>query len=109
MTRFVENLLSSEVLNAFKNQLSEFQLDEDFLEVVFLILKSRKFSPEARTCFLEIVVEWYETGIELLNSQIQSYNFWDPKEFLENLPSPKQEEIVLPLDLHVEGDCAFKS
>ena len=43
-----------------------------------------------------------------MNSQIQSYNFRDPKEFLENIPSPKQEEIVLPLDLHIEDDCAFK-
>ena len=27
---------------------------------------------------------------------------------MENLPSPKQEEIVLHLDLHIEDDCAFK-
>lgn len=46
--------------------------------------------------------------IELLNTQIQSYNFQDPQEFLENIPSPKQEEIVLPLDLHSENDCSFK-
>ena len=91
-----------------RNHLSEFHLDEDFLEVVFLILKSRKFSPEAKTCFLDIVVERYETGIELLNSQIQSYNFICPKEFLENIPPPKKEEILLPLHLHIEDDCTFK-
>lgn len=108
MTRFVAELLSSNVLNAFKNQLSKFQFDEDFLEVVFPILKSRKFRPDARTCFLDIVIERYEIGIELLNSKIQSYNFWDPKEFWGSLPSPKQEEIVLPLELHIEDDCAFK-
>ena len=27
---------------------------------------------------------------------------------MENLPSPKQEEIVLPLDIHIEDDCDFK-
>ena len=27
---------------------------------------------------------------------------------MENLPSPKQEEIVLPLDSHIEYDGAFK-
>ena len=75
MTRFVADRLSSEVLNAFRNQISKFQLDEYFLEVFFLIFKSRKFSPKAKTCFLEIVVERYKTGIEFLNSQIQSYNF----------------------------------
>ena len=75
---------------------------------IFLILKLRKFSPEAKKCFLEIVVERYETSIELLNSQIQSYNFWDPKEFLESIPSLKQEEILLPLDLHIEDDYAFE-
>ena len=70
MTRFVADLLSSEVLNAFMNKLSEFQLDEDFLAVVFLILKSRKLNPEAKKCFQELFSEIYETGIKLLNSKI---------------------------------------
>ena len=43
-----------------------------------------------------------------MHSQIQSYNFQDPKEFLENVPSQKQEEIVLPFNLHIEDDYAFK-
>jgi hypothetical protein len=30
--------------------------------------------------------------------KLQSVNILDLKEFLENLPSPKQEEIVLPID-----------
>ena len=28
---------------------------------------------------------------------------------MESLPSPKQEEIILPLNLHIEDNCAFKS
>ena len=59
MTRFVVDLLSSDFLNAFRNQLSKFHLDEDFLEAVFLILKSSKFRPKGKTFFLEIVVERY--------------------------------------------------
>ena len=43
-----------------------------------------------------------------MHSQIQSYNFRDPKEFLENIPSPKKEEIVLPFDLQIEDDYSFK-
>ena len=27
---------------------------------------------------------------------------------MENIPSPKQEEAVLPLDLHIEDDYAFE-
>jgi hypothetical protein len=27
---------------------------------------------------------------------------------LENIPSPKQEEIVLPVDLQIDGDYVFK-
>ena len=108
MTSFVVDLLSRKDLNSFRNQLSEFQLNGDFLEAVFLILESRKFCPEAKKCFLEVVFERYENGIELLNSQIQSYTFRDPKEFFENIPSPKQEEIVLPFDLHIADDYSFE-
>jgi len=49
--------------------------------------------------FLDLVVEKYENEIELLHSQIQSYDIRDPMEFLHNLPSPNHEEIVLPSDL----------
>ena len=59
--------------------------------------------------FLEFVIEIYEVEIEVLNSQEQSYQFRDPRAFLESLPRPKQEEISLPFDVQVEEDCAFKS
>jgi len=94
----VENLSFHENFNEFREGLSEFQLDEISLRVVFLIFESRKFSPKVKICVLELVAKKYENDIKLLHSQIQSYNFRDPKEFLENLPSPKQEEIVLPFD-----------
>ena len=108
MTGSVENLSSHEIFNELKDVLLEFQLDEDFLRVVFLILKSRKCSPQLKICVLELVSEKYENGIKIFHFQIQSYNFQDPKEFLENLPSPKQEEIVLPFDLQIEDDYSFK-
>jgi len=44
-----------------------------------------------------------------LHSQIHSYNFRDPKEFLQNLPSLNHGKIVLPFDLQIEDDYAFKS
>jgi len=43
-----------------------------------------------------------------LHSQIQSYNFQDPKEFFKNLPSPKQDETVVPFEWQIEDDYYFK-
>lgn len=60
-------------------------------------------------CFLNLVIEKYENEIKLFHSQIQSYNLRDPKESLQNLPSPNHEESVLPFDLRIEDDYAFKS
>ena len=91
-----------------KDEILDFQFDEDFLKVIFLIFKSRKFSPQVKKWLLDIISENYETEIKLLHSQIQSYNFWNPKEFFENLPSPKKEEIVISFDLHIEDDYSSK-
>ena len=75
---------------------------------MFLILKSRKIYPKGKSCFLDLVVEKFEKAIELLDFHIQSYNFQDPKQFLENIPSPKQEEIILPFDLHIDENNVFE-
>ena len=75
MTGFVENLSSHEIFNEIRDGLLEFQLDEDFLKVVFLLLKTRKYSPQLEICVLEIFFEKYENDIKLFPSQIQSYNF----------------------------------
>jgi hypothetical protein len=108
MTGYVANPISCEAIEEFRGKLAEFHIDEDFLTTVFRILESSKFSPKSKICFLELVIEKFENDIELLDSQIQSYNFLDLKEFLENLPSPKQEEIVLPVDLQIDDDYVFK-
>jgi len=64
--------------------------------------------PQIKMCFLDLIVEEHENEIEILHSQIQSYDFHDPKEFLQNLPSPSHEEIVLPFDFQIEDNHAFK-
>ena len=63
---------------------------EDLPKVVLL---SSKFNAklELKKIFLDLVVERYETEIEILNLQEQSYQFRDPRAFLESLPSPKRE------------------
>ena len=72
--------------------LSEFQTD-DLPKVVLHISRTQNRNPEALKFFLELVVERYENEIEMLNSQEKSYQFRDPRAFLESLPPPKQEEI----------------
>ena len=63
---------------------------EDLPKVVLL---NSKFNakPELKKIFLDLVVERYETEIEILNSQEQSYQFRDPRAFLERLPPPKKK------------------
>ena len=74
-----------------------------------VILLSSKFNakPELKKIFLELVVERYETEIEMLNSQDQSYQFRDPIAFLESIPPPQQEEISLLIDVQEKYDGTF--
>ena len=95
----IQDNFTEESLAILRDEILEFQLDEDFLRAIFPILKLIKYSPQLKKCVLEIISENYENEIKLLHSQIQAYNFRDPKEFLENLPSPRQEEIALSFDL----------
>ena len=73
------------------------------------ILLSSKFKPLLKKIFLELLVESYEVEIKFLNSQENSYQFRDPRAFLESLPPPKKEEIPLPFGMQREGDQASKS
>ena len=70
---------------------------EDLPEVIPVSSKSNKL--ELKKFFLELVVERYESEIVVLNSQEQSYQFRDPRAFLENIPPPKKGEISLPFDV----------
>jgi hypothetical protein len=72
------------------------------------LFEIEKISPEIKICVLELVAERFEKDIELLDLQIQSYSFQDPKQFFENLPSPKQEEIVLPFDFQIDESFVCK-
>ena len=103
MTGYVENLLSSEMLLMLRDEIEKFQIDQSFSPLIFYCLKSSRLTPEGKNCFLGLVVERLENEIELLNFQIESYNFQDPKQFLETLPPSKQETIGLPLDICIDS------
>jgi hypothetical protein len=108
MTGYVANPLSGEMLQTLRDELAEFQIDENFSTSVFLCLKSSRLTPEGKSCFLGLVAERLENEFELLDVQIESYDFQDPKQFLESLPPPKREEIVIPFDLQIEEGYGYE-
>lgn len=92
------NPVLCEVLKEVRDQLVDIEIDEVFFITVLQCLRSPKFPPKAKTDFFELVVEKFEKEIQYLNDQIQSYEFRDPKKFLETLPPSKQETVYLPVD-----------
>lgn len=107
MTGCVEDLAIEQALDEFRKLLSQSELDQDFVRSVLLKVKTIK-QPQIRIPFLDLVVEEHENEIEFLHSRIRSYDFPNPKEFFQNLPSPSRKEIVLPSDLQIEDDHPFK-
>ena len=98
MVGYVANPALCEVLKEVRDQLVDIEIDEVFFIVVLQFLRSPKFPPKAKTGFFELDVE-FEKEIQYLNDQIQSYEFRDPKKFLETLPPSKQETIEVPVDI----------
>jgi len=103
MTRYVANPMFSKVLKEVRDQLVDSEIDEVFFITVLQCLKYFKFHPKAKTSFFELVVEKFEKEIQYLNYQIQSYEFRDPKKFLETLPPSKQETIEVPVDVCIDS------
>ena len=79
------------MLLILRDEIAKFQIDQSFLTLLFLSLKSSRLTPENRYCFLGLVVEKLENEIEWLDVQIKSLEFQDPKQFLESLPPPKKK------------------
>ena len=85
------------------------RLRSEDLPKVFRSSSSFNDRPELKKVFLEVLAERYEAEIELLNSQEISYEFRDPRAFLESLLPPKREEIPLLVDVQEEDDPAPRS
>ncbi len=102
-TGYVKNHLCGEILLTLRNELAEFQIEHNFSTSVFRCLKSSQLTPKGKNCFLGLVAERLENGIELLDVHIESYDFQDPKYFLETLPPPKGEKLRVPLDGWING------
>jgi len=101
--------LSHKIFEKYRNELAETPLDEEFLTILFQGLKLNRGPPEGKIYYLELVVERFEKEIELLDSQSQPYDFQSIDEFLENLPSPRRDEIVSPFDLQIDEEWVVKN
>ena len=103
MVGYVANPALCEAVKEVRDQLADFEINEEFFNVLLQCLKSPKFPLETKTRFCELIVERIEKEIQCLNDQIQSYDFRDPKKFLETLPPSKQEIIELPTDVCIDS------
>ena len=103
MVGYVVDPAVCEVLKEVRDQLVDIEIDEVFFIAILQFLRSPKFPLEAKTGFCELVVERFEKKIQYLNDQIQSYEFRDPRKFLETLPHSKQETIELPVDVCIDS------
>jgi len=101
--------LSHKIFEEFRNELAETPLDEEFLTILFQCLKLNRCPPESKIYVLELVVERFEREFELLDSQTQPYDFQSIDKFLENLPSPRRDEIVSSFDLQIDEECVVEN
>jgi hypothetical protein len=111
MTRYVENPIYCEAIKDFRDELADFPIEEVSLTTAFHCWKSKNFPHEIKICVLELFAERLEKDIELLNTQIQSYSFQHPKQFYEQLTSPKPKDIVSSFDFLIDESfvCKHKS
>ena len=104
MVEYVANSALCEALNEFRARLVDYELNEEFFSTLFHLLKSSKSSSKIfKTKLCELVVEIIEKEIQCLDEQIQSYDFQDPKKFLEILPPSQQEITDLSTDVYIDN------
>lgn len=102
MVGYVANLTLCEVVEGIRKELEDTEFDEDVFSALLHLLKSPKL-PWFKTRFCELIVERIEKEIQCVDEQIQSYDFQDPKKFLEIIPPSQQEIIDLPTDVYIDN------
>jgi len=103
MVGYVANPALREAVNDDRHWLADFELNEKFVSGFLQGLKSSEFPFEVKTSVYELVVERIEDEIQWLDEQIKSYDFQDPKQFLEIIPPLKQEIIDLPIKVYIDN------
>jgi hypothetical protein len=97
-----------EVIKYFRDELADLPIEEASLTALSRCWKSKIFPHEFKMCVFELLAEKLERDIELVKTQIQSFNFHSPKQFYENLTSPKPKDIMSSFDLLIDDDHVFK-
>ena len=100
MEGYVANPTLCEVVEEIRKKLADTEFDEDVFSALLQCLKSLKVFKNSG---YELVVERIEKEIQCLNEQIQSYDFQDPKKFLEILPPSQQAITDLPTDVDIDN------
>ena len=103
MVGYVADPALCEALNGVRECLVDIEINEEFFSIFLQCLKSPKLHLEGKTRFCELVVERVENEIQCLDEQIQSYDFQDPKKFLEILPHLKQDIIESLIDVCIDN------
>ena len=98
----IDPSLIAEFRSGIASVLAEFEWED--LPKVVPIGSALNHLPALKKMFLDLVIDRYEAELELLNSQEISYEFRDPRAFVESLPPPKREEIPLLFEVEEEDD-----
>jgi len=99
MVEYVANSALCEALNEFIESLVDIEFNEEVFSFFFQCLKSPNFHPSV----CELLVERIEKEIQDLDEQIQSYDFQDPKKFLEILLPSQQAITDLPIEVYIDN------
>ena len=100
MEGYVADPAVCEVVEEIRHLLANLEFDENVYSVWLHLFKSLKVF---KIALCELIVERIEDEIQWLDEQIQSYDFQDPKKFLEILPPSKQKIIDLPTDIYIDN------
>jgi len=99
MVGYVANSALCEALNEFRKWLVDIEINEEVFSFFLQCLKSPNYHPSV----CELLVERIEKEIQDLDEQIQSYDFQDPKKFLEILPPSQQAITDLPIEVYIDS------
>jgi hypothetical protein len=97
-----------EAIKYFRDELANFPIEEVSLTTLSHCWKSKIFPHEFKMCVLELLAKKLERDIELLNTHMKSYSFQHPKQFYEQLTSPKPKDIVSSFDFLINESFVGK-
>jgi len=101
-TKFIVAPLSFQDFREWYDMYTDEEIDENFSAYLTSYLKSCQYESEAKIEFLESFADKLRKDIDVLEAQIQSYDFHDKDQFFQDVFQPKQkgESLVFYDDFH---------